>query len=66
MGVDDGVKVERGRRSQGFGSVNLEGVVVGGGEEGKGVERVEGQMGDAEIMRQRRSRETQLRLQSNF
>ena len=33
----------------------LQGVVVGGGEEGEGVEGVEGEMGDAESMGRGRS-----------
>ena len=50
VGVDDGVEVEGGGGGLRFGRVDLEGVVVRGGEEGEGVEGVEGEVGDAEFV----------------
>ena len=50
MRIDHGIEIEGGGRSEGFGGVDFEGVVVGGGEEGEGVEGVEGEMCDAEFM----------------
>ena len=48
--VDDGVEGEGCGEGLGFRGVDLEGVVVGGGEEGEGVEGVEGEVGDAEFV----------------
>ena len=50
MRVDDGIEIEGRGRSEGFGGVDFEGVVVRGGEEGKGVERVEGEVRYAEFV----------------
>ena len=48
--VDDGIEVEGARRNKGLSGIDLEGVIVGGGEEGEGIEGVEGEVGDAEIL----------------
>ena len=50
MRIDHGVEIERGGGSEGFAGVNLQGVIVGGGEEGEGVKRVKGEMCDAEFV----------------
>lgn len=47
MGVDDGAEVEGGGGLEGFRGEEFEGAVVAGGEEGQGVEGVEGGVGDA-------------------
>ena len=48
--VDDGVEVERCGEGLCLGRIYLQGVVVGGGEEGEGVKGVEGEMGNAEFV----------------
>ena len=53
--VDDRVEVEGRGEGLRLRRVDLQGVVVGGGEEGEGVEGVEGQMGDAESVGRGRS-----------
>ena len=53
--VDDGVEVEGCGEGLCLRRVYLQGVVVGGGEEGEGVEGIEGEMGDAEFVSRRRS-----------
>ena len=50
MRVDQGIEIERGGGSDGFGGVDLKGVIVRGGEEGEGVKRVKGKMRDAEFV----------------
>ena len=55
VGVDDGVEVEGCGEGLRLRRVYLQGVVVGGGEEGEGVEGVEGEMGDAESVSRGRS-----------
>ena len=50
MRINHGIEIEGGGRSKGFGGAYLEGVIVGGGEEGEGVEGVKGEMRDAEFM----------------
>ena len=55
VGVDDGVEVEGCGEGLRLRRVYLQGVVVGGGEEGEGVEGVEGEMGDAESVGRGRS-----------
>ena len=50
MGVDDGIEVKGCGDGEGLGLVDLEGVVVGGGEEGEGIEGVVGYVGDAEFV----------------
>lgn len=57
VGVDDRGKVEGSGRCEGLGVVDLESVVVGGGQECKRVERVERQVGNTEA--RRRPGETQ-------
>lgn len=51
MGVDDRIEVKARRRDQSLRGVNFEGVVIRGREEGLGVERIEGQVCDAEFVR---------------
>ena len=53
MRIDHRIEIEGGGRSEGFGGVDFEAVVVGGGEEGEGVEGVEGEMRDPEFMGRR-------------
>ena len=50
MRIDHRIEIEGGGRSEGFGSVDLKAMVVGGGEEGERVKRVKGEMGDAEFV----------------
>lgn len=50
MRVNDGSEVEGSRRCERLCSIDLKSVIVRGGEKGGGIERVEGQMGDAEFM----------------
>ena len=53
--VDDGVEIEGCGEGLCLRRIYLQGVVVGGGEEGEGVEGVEGEMGDAEFVSRGRS-----------
>ena len=50
MGVDYGVEGKRGGGLEGGGGVDLEGVIVGGGEESGGFEGVEGYVSYAELV----------------
>lgn len=51
MGVDDRIEVKARRRDQSVRRIDFEGVVIRGREEGLGVERIKGQMCDAEFVR---------------
>ena len=46
--VDDGVEIEGCGEGLCLRRIYFQGVIVGGGEEGEGVEGIEGEMGDAE------------------
>lgn len=48
--IDDRVKIKGRGQSEGLRCVYFQRVIVGGGEEGERVERVEGEMGDAEFV----------------
>ena len=50
MRIDNRVEIERRRQGECLRRVYFQGVIVGGGEESLGVERVEGEMRDAEFV----------------
>ena len=50
MKINDGVEIKGCRQSERLCRIYLQGVVIGGGEEGQGIEWVEGEMGDAELV----------------
>lgn len=50
MRVDDRIEIKARRRGQGLRGVDFEGMVIRGREEGLGVERIKGQMCDAEFV----------------
>ena len=54
MVVYDGVEVEGCGQAERLRGIYFQSVVVGAGEEGLRIERVEGEMGDAEFVRRRR------------